>query len=147
MYPVTYWQPSPSEPDRSEWFYSGDLGRLDEQGRLYVFGRLKHQIDRGGLKIDPVEVERALLKCPDVADAAVMGIPDPILGEAVCACVVPEDGAAMTLDDVRGRLATELAGYKLPAALRILDSIPRTQLGKIDLERLQAKCCAQTAQL
>ena len=95
VYPVTYWQPSPSDdPDRSEWFYSGDLGRLDEQGRLYVFGRLKHQIDRGGLKIDPVEVERALLKCPEVADAAVMGIPDPILGEAVCACVVPEDGAA-----------------------------------------------------
>ena len=147
VYPVTYWQTSPSGgPDRSEWFYSGDLGRLDEEGRLYVFGRLKHQIDRGGLKIDPVEVERALLKCPEVADAAVMGIPDPVLGETVCACVVPEGGAPVTLDGVRGRLAAELAGYKLPAALRILDSIPRTQLGKIDLERLHAKCSVLTAQ-
>ena len=146
VYPVAYWHAArAADADQSEWFYSGDLGRLDEQGRLYVFGRLKHQIDRGGLKIDPVEVERALLNCPEVADAAVIGVPDPVLGETVCACVVPEADVELTLDVVRDRLGAELAPYKLPSALRVLEAIPRTALGKVDLQRLHATCAFQTA--
>ena len=145
VYPVTYWQARPDETDGALWFYSGDLGRMDDEGRLYVFGRLKHQIDRGGLKIDPVEVERALLTCGDITDAAVVGLPDPILGETVCACVVPEGGAAVTLDRVRRDLGSLLASYKLPTTLQILDAIPRTRLGKIDLARLQAQCSQQLA--
>jgi acyl-CoA synthetase (AMP-forming)/AMP-acid ligase II len=145
IYPVTYWPAGPGAGDREEWFYSGDLGRLDEQGRLYVFGRLKHQIDRGGLKIDPVEVERALLECADVADAAVLGIPDSILGETVCACVVPKEGAAVTLERLRADLGRDLAAYKLPSTLQILDAIPRTTLGKIDLATLRARCVPQPA--
>src|SRR5205823_13192134 len=68
---------------------SSDLGRLDEEGRLHVLGRLKNQISRGGLKIDPVEIEGALLSCRGVADATAIGVPNPVLEEVVCACVVP----------------------------------------------------------
>jgi acyl-CoA synthetase (AMP-forming)/AMP-acid ligase II len=129
VFPVRYWDERDTNGDG--WYYSGDLGRLDEEGRLYVHGRLKHQIDRGGLKVDPVEVEAALLRCDDVSDAAVIGVPNPILGESVCACVVPRDGALPTLAELRMRLAGELAPYKLPEELRVVERIPRTPLGKI----------------
>lgn len=120
------------------WYYSGDLGRLDEQGRLYVVGRLKHQIDRGGLKVDPVEVECALLQCAGVSDAAVIGVPNPILGEVVRACVVPAPGHVPSLAKLRELLSRELAPNKLPEELCILDRIPRTQIGKVDLNRLRS---------
>jgi acyl-CoA synthetase (AMP-forming)/AMP-acid ligase II len=147
-YPVRYWGEPGSESleavtrDATEggngWYYSGDLGRLDEKGRLYVFGRMKHQIDRGGLKIDPVEVEIALLECPGVSDAAVIGLPNPVLGETVCACVVPTSEQVPSLEQLRMVLSGMLAPYKLPEELCILDSIPRTRIGKVDLERLRA---------
>lgn len=148
VYPVRYWHEAGSESltavtrDATEsgnsWYYSGDLGRLDDEGRLYVFGRLKHQIDRGGLKIDPVEVEAALLEYP-VSDGAVIGLPNPILGETVCACVVPMSEQVPSLEELRTVLRGTLAPYKLPEELCILDSIPRTRLGKVDVERLRAE--------
>ncbi|MBV9019613.1 MAG: hypothetical protein JOZ71_02755, partial [Ktedonobacteraceae bacterium] len=128
------------------WYYSGDLGRLDDEGRLYVFGRLKHQIDRGGLKIDPVEVEAALLECPGVSDGAVIGLPNPILGETVCACVVPMAEQEPSLKQVRMVLSSMLAPYKLPEELCILYTIPRTRIGKVDLERLRAEVMKTTRQ-
>ena len=131
---------------RRGWYYSGDLGRLDDEGRLYVFGRLKHQINRGGLKIDPVEVEGALLRCPEVSDAAVIGVPNPILGETICACVVPMPEQVPSLEQLRSVLSSELAPYKLPEELCILDHIPRTRLGKVDLEGLRASVMATTRQ-
>src|SRR5262249_45148632 len=101
VFPVNYW----GEVRQTEgWYYSGDLGRLDADGRLYVYGRLKHQIDRGGLKVDPVEVELALLGCDGVWDGAVIGTPNPALGESVCACVVPAPGRVITLDGLRRAL-------------------------------------------
>lgn len=136
VYPVRYW--GAAAPDEEEWYYSGDLGRLDQEGRLYVLGRLKHQIDRGGLKVDPVEVEAALLRLPCVADAAVVGVPDPVLGETVCACVVPAPGRAPELQEVRAALAGELAPYKLPQSLCLLERVPRTRIGKVDLAALRA---------
>jgi acyl-CoA synthetase (AMP-forming)/AMP-acid ligase II len=142
VYPVRYWQGDGGGAVRGEWYHSGDLGRMDAEGRLYVFGRLKHQIDRGGLKVDPVEVEAALLRLGDVADAAVIGVPNPVLGEDVCACVVPAAGPAPELEALRGALAAELAPYKLPQALRVLDAIPRTRLGKVDLPALRARAGA-----
>jgi acyl-coenzyme A synthetase/AMP-(fatty) acid ligase len=121
-----------------EWYYSGDRGRLDEQGRLYVYGRLKHQIDRGGLKVDPVEVEAALLASPRIADAAVIGQPDPILGEVVCACVVTTgEQPQPRLGEMRDALGRWLAPHKLPDEMRYLPAIPRTDVGKVDLEALR----------
>jgi acyl-CoA synthetase (AMP-forming)/AMP-acid ligase II len=142
-FPVRYWResgPGPAAPagDGEAWYYSGDVGRLDADGRLYVLGRLKHQIDRGGLKVDPVEVENALLRHHCVADAAVVGRPNPVLGETVCAYVVAAPGQAPSLEEIRSALGGELAPYKLPEELCILDQIPRTAIGKVDLGKLQA---------
>jgi non-ribosomal peptide synthetase component E (peptide arylation enzyme) len=126
-------------PEDTDWYYSGDYGRLDEEGRLYVLGRVKHQINRGGLKVDPVEVENALLECPAIADAAVIGVNDNILGELVCACVVPARDEAPSLEQLRSFLGDVLASYKLPEELCVLESIPRTRTGKVDHELLQAR--------
>ncbi|MBG0566085.1 class I adenylate-forming enzyme family protein [Actinoplanes aureus] len=133
-YPVRYYGEAPP-PD--PWYYSGDLGHLDEQGRLYIHGRQAHQIDRGGLKVDPVEVEQALLRCPDVADAAVFGRADPMVGETVCACVQPVTGRHPDLLVLRAELSQRLAPFKLPEELCLLDEIPRTAIGKVDLPRLR----------
>jgi len=150
VFPVRYYsKPDESSPEvnsSEEWYYSGDLGRLDEQGRLYVLGRLKHQIDRGGLKVDPVEVEGALLRCTGISDAAVIGLPNPILGEAVCACIVPAPGYMPSLVQLRTILSSDLASYKLPEELCIVDHIPRTQIGKVDLDRLRSNVAAASAQ-
>ncbi|MGA7732009.1 MAG: class I adenylate-forming enzyme family protein [Chloroflexia bacterium] len=156
VYPIKYWgepgheslatalQPESANGNSTSWYYSGDLGRMDDEGRLYVFGRLKHQIDRGGLKIDPVEVEAALLQHPDVSDGAVIGLPNPILGEVACACVVPASEQPPTLEEIRTFLSGELAPYKLPDELCVLDEIPRTQIGKVDLKKLR-ELVAETA--
>lgn len=141
VYPIRYWGPMDSAAtggDNGRWYYSGDLGRLDEDGRLYVLGKVKHQINRGGLHIDPIEVEAALLRCPGVADAAVIGQPDPILGEVVCACIVSPTGEQMTLAQLRAALGDDLAPYKLPDELCILERIPTTRVGKVDLTLLRA---------
>jgi len=147
FYPVQYWgdpehrgtaPSSASAKEReADWFYSGDLGRLDDRGCLYIHGRIKHQIDRVGVKIDPVEVEAALMRCPDVADAAVIGQTDRVLGETVAACVSPAAGYTPTLDGMRRMLAETLSPYKLPEQLYLLDRIPRTPIGKVDLPRLR----------
>ena len=135
VFPVTLWG---EREDASEWFYSGDRGRIDEDGRLYVYGRLKLQIDRGGLKVDPVEVEAALLDSPRILDGVVLGMPDPVLGEVTCACIVPTgEEPQPRLGELRQRLGTTLAPYKLPDELRTLSEIPRTAVGKVDLPRLR----------
>jgi acyl-coenzyme A synthetase/AMP-(fatty) acid ligase len=151
-FPVRYYSGANGDSEglgnlSDNWFYSGDLGRLDEEGRLYFVGRLKHQIDRGGLKIDPAEVECALLECPEVSDAAVLGVPNPILGEVVRACVVPAPAAVLSLAKLRDFLAAELSPYKLPEELCILQRIPRTQIGKVDLEALRVQAGGAVEQL
>ena len=154
IFPVRYWNDSGASAataaalseDKDLWYYSGDRGRLDEDGRLYVFGRVKHQIDRGGLKVDPVEVETALMRCPEVADAAVLGRPNPVLGESVCACVVAAPDSALSLETLRTALQNQLAPYKLPEELYVLNSIPRTRLGKVDLGKLKAEIDALPGQ-
>lgn len=154
MWPVTYWEDEASPAGGMEvehaapaqshtvdphlWYRTGDLGRLDAEGRLYVLGRLKHQIDRGGLKVDPGEVEDLLVHCPGVADAAVVGAPNPVLGEVVCACVVRKPGSTLTLAAVRARLAEDLAPFKLPEELCVLHELPRTPSGKVDRAVLAA---------
>jgi acyl-CoA synthetase (AMP-forming)/AMP-acid ligase II len=128
--PVRYWR----HPDVASdgWYRSGDLGRIDEDGLLYVLGRRKEVVNRGGLKVTPTEVEAVLVRHAGVADAAVVATPDPVLGEAVCACVVPADGGIPDLSDVRDFLGATLARHKLPDELCVLDRIPRSPLGKVD---------------
>lgn len=149
MSAVRYWKaprdgvPAGPAPEQATgWYHTGDLGRIDEDGLLYVLGRVKDQINRGGLKVDPLEVQEALLRCSGIADAAVLGVASPVLGEAVCACVVPVAGRKVTLHALRDALGRELARHKLPEELRILSRIPRTSLGKVDAELLRAEVAA-----
>jgi acyl-coenzyme A synthetase/AMP-(fatty) acid ligase len=135
--PVPYWDHP--DPAVDGWYRTGDLGRMDAQGRLYVVGRLKELINRGGLHVSAAEVEMMLVRHPAVADGAVVATPDPVLGEATCACVVPADAHRPDLAELRTFLAAGLARHKLPDELCIVGSIPRTEIGKVDRRTLTAQ--------
>jgi acyl-CoA synthetase (AMP-forming)/AMP-acid ligase II len=116
------------------WLHTGDLGRLDEEGRLHVEGRLKELIVTGGENVAPLEVERALLAHPAVADAAVVGRPDPEWGEAIAAFVVT--GHAASEDELRAWCRRRLAPHKVPKRIQIVDALPRNAAGKVVRGRL-----------
>ena len=118
---------------RDGWFYSGDIGQLDEAGYLFIVDRVKDMIAIGGLKVFPAEVERVLLDHASVTEAAVIGVPDPVLGEQVVAYLVLAEGCDQTevLEQVQ-RLAKEhLGNYKVPRQLIAIDSLPRNPSGKV----------------
>ncbi len=134
--PVRYWhQP---EVATDGWYHTGDLGRIDAEGRLFVLGRLNDLVNRGGLKVSPTEVEAVLVRHPGVADGAIVAAPDPVLGEATCACVVPADARPPDLGELRSFLGETLARHKLPDELCLLEAIPRSTLGKVDRPALRA---------
>jgi len=135
--PVPYWDHP--DPAADGWYRTGDLGRIDDRGRLYVVGRLKELINRGGLHVSAAEVEMALVRHPDVADGAVVATPDAVLGEATCACVVPAGTPSPDLAELRAFLGDSLARHKLPDELCIVESIPRTEIGKVDRPTLAAR--------
>jgi fatty-acyl-CoA synthase/2,3-dihydroxybenzoate-AMP ligase len=128
--PVRYWAEQPAATNG--WYRTGDLGFIDSRGRVFVRGRLKEVINRGGLKVACSEVAAALRGLSSVEDCVVIPSPDPVLGEAICACVVPARGSAPTIRDLRSQLLAVLARHKLPDELCLLGSIPHTSLGKID---------------
>jgi O-succinylbenzoic acid--CoA ligase len=113
------------------WLHTGDLGHIDEEGFLYVTGRRGEVIVTGGENVMPAEVEAVLLSHPAVADAAVVGRPDPEWQEAVCALVVLHDGAEATDEDLRSHCAASLASYKVPKRFDFVSSLPRTASGKL----------------
>lgn len=135
-----YWdEPAPLAPDG--WLRTGDLGRLDEEGDLWVLGRRSARIVTGGVNVDPAEVEAVLAGHPGVAEVAVLGIPDPEWGERVVAVVERSHGGpaprklAAELDRLcRGRLA----GPKRPKTIRVVAKLPRTPTGKPDRRSLRA---------
>jgi o-succinylbenzoate---CoA ligase len=111
------------------WLHTGDSGRLDDEGRLHVLGRLKELIVTGGEKVAPAEVEEALLTHPAVRDAGVVGLPDPEWGEAVTAFVVLR--APATEADLIEHLRPLLAPYKLPKRIEQVPALPRNPAGKL----------------
>ena len=118
---------------RDGWFHSGDIGQLDEAGYLYIVDRVKDMIAIGGLKVFPAEVERVLLDHPSVIEAAVIGVPDSVLGEQVIAYLVVAGSCEQTetLEQVQ-RLAKEhLGNYKVPRQLIAIESLPRNPSGKV----------------
>jgi O-succinylbenzoic acid--CoA ligase len=116
------------------WLHTGDRGRLDEHGLLQVDGRLKDIIVTGGENVSPLEVEEVLLAHPAVADAGVLGLPDPEWGEAVSAFVVLRDGAAPT--DLRDWCRARLAPQKVPKRIEVVERLPRNTAGKLLRDRL-----------
>jgi acyl-coenzyme A synthetase/AMP-(fatty) acid ligase len=134
--PVKYWKDADAATDG--WYRTGDLGRVDPDGTVYILGRLKELVNRGGLHVSPSEVETAIRLHPGVADSAVVATPDAVLGEAVCACVVAGDNGVPDLAGLREFLAPVLARHKLPDELCLVEAIPRTKIGKVDRAALQA---------
>ena len=112
------------------WFHIGDLGYIDDDGFIYVVDRLKDMVIRGGENVYCAEVEAALFEHPDIADAAIIGLPEELMGERVCAVVVPRPGSVVTLEDVRSFTSAQLAPFKRPEALFIAEDLPRTATGK-----------------
>jgi acyl-CoA synthetase (AMP-forming)/AMP-acid ligase II len=112
------------------WFRTGDVGRIDEDGFLFVTGRLKEMIKRAGLSISPREIEEVLLTDPAVAEACVFGIPHPDLGEVVAATVVIRPGAETTERRLRDQVASRLSPQKVPRSITFATEIPKTPTGK-----------------
>ncbi len=121
------------------WFRTGDIGRVDPEGFLWIEGRVSDMINRGGLKVFPEEVAEVIRLSPDVAECAVAGIPDDRLGEVPWAFVVPRDGATLDLDALAALCREHLAPYKVPARFEILDALPRNEVGKVLLRELVAR--------
>ena len=113
------------------WFRTGDLGQFDRAGNVKIVGRLKEMINRGGKKFFPREIEEILYTHPKILHAAIVGVPDPRLGERNCLCVIPRPGQRLTLDEVVGYLKDGVATYKLPETIEVFDELPFTLTGKI----------------
>jgi len=112
---------------------------MDELGYVYISGRKKEMINRGGENIYPREIEIPLEQHPKIAEAAVVGAPDPALGERVRACIILQDGCTMTDEEVRDYLADKLAKYKLPEFVEFMADFPRNPTGKILKQELKKR--------
>jgi fatty-acyl-CoA synthase len=117
--------------DEGGWMHTGDLAVIDDEGYCNIVGRSKDMIIRGGENISPREIEEFLYGHPAVSDVAVIGVPDPKYGEAVCACIKLRDGGAATEEGIREFCRGQIAHYKMPRYVRFVDSFPLTISGKI----------------
>lgn len=120
-----------AEAIRHGWFYSGDLARQDEDGYFYIVDRVKDMVNRGGFNVYPREIEEVLYGHPAVAEAAVIGIPDPALGEEVKAVVAFKPGQSASEQELIDYCKERLAAYKYPRSVEIRESLPKTATGKI----------------
>ncbi len=123
---------------RNGWLHTGDMGRLDEDGFLYIVERKKDLIIRGGFNVYPREVEEVLYAHPQIAEAAVVGMPDPLMGEDVLAYVVPRNDATLTEESVIAFCQERLAKFKCPKRVRFLEVLPKSPIGKILRKELRA---------
>jgi fatty-acyl-CoA synthase len=136
-----YWK----DPDKTasaffgDWFRSGDIGYLDQDGFLYLTDRKKDMIISGGENVASSEIERVIYELPQVREVAVIGMPDERWGEKPVAIVVVADGAALELSEVADHCRSRLAGFKVPKALIIRDSLPRNPSGKVLKRVLRAE--------
>jgi len=113
------------------WFRTGDQGRFDGDGYLFLDGRLKEMINRGGENIAPKEIDDALLRHPEVAQAVAFAAPHPTLGEDIIAAVVLRPDAAVTTDELRDALVEKMTPFKVPSRIIAIDAIPKGPTGKI----------------
>ena len=122
---------APGTADQDGWLHTGDSGRIDAEGFLWVEGRRDEVIITGGENVAPAEVEEVLSSHPDVVEAAVVGRPDPEWQSAVVAVVVPRDGAEPGADELRSWCAARLAPFKVPKLVELATELPRTASGKL----------------
>jgi long-chain acyl-CoA synthetase len=137
-----YW----GKPEETEtafgggWFKSGDLARLDDEGFVYIVDRAKDMVIRGGENVYCAEIEAALFEHPDIADVAVIGVPDQVLGEEVGAVIVLRPGASSTAGELQAHVAERLAAFKVPSRIYFRDEpLPRNPQGKVLKRELRAE--------
>jgi acyl-CoA synthetase (AMP-forming)/AMP-acid ligase II len=133
---IQYWNRpdlTAAATDSEGWWRTGDLGRMDDHGYLRVTGRLKDIVIRGGFNISAREVEEALLQHPAIANVALVGLADPVVGERACAVIVPRGGVKVTLGELYDYLITErkIAVWKVPERIEFVEDFPLTATGKI----------------
>ncbi len=127
-----------AEALRGVWLHTGDIGRLDEDGYLTFVDRRKEVIKRSGENVSASEVEMVVGEFPGVAEAAVVGRPDPVRDEAVVAFVVPAPGAAVDVAALDAHCRAALARFKVPEEYRVMEALPRTSIGKVEKKTLRA---------
>ncbi len=113
------------------WFLTGDIGRMDEDGDLWIVDRKKDLVIRGGYNVYPREIEEVLYGHPDILEAAVVGVPDERLGEEIAAVITPQPGASIDPTRLRAWLEERLAAYKVPRIYEVVDELPKGATGKI----------------
>jgi long-chain acyl-CoA synthetase len=119
------------------WVHTGDIGKVDEEGFVYVLDRKKDMINRGGEKIYSLEVENVICDNPNVLEVAVVGVPDRVMGEVVKACIALKPGAKATEEDIKKFCTERLADYKVPKFLEFMDNLPRNPAGKVNKPELR----------
>lgn len=124
---------------RDGWLYSGDLGRFDDEGYLYIVDRKKDMINRGGENIYPIEVEEVLYQMPEILEAAVVGLPHEVYGEVPKAFVVLKEGKDIDEGAIFAHCRTQLANYKIPYEITFLTKLPRNASGKVLKHTLRPK--------
>lgn len=124
---------------RNGWYYTGDMGILDEDNYIYIIDRKKDMIISGGVNIYSVEVENVIYAHPDVIEAAVIGVPDQKWGEAVKAIVVKRQNSQLTDGDLKDFIRDSLASFKVPKSIEFIDELPKTAAGKILKRSLREK--------
>jgi long-chain acyl-CoA synthetase len=131
-----------AETFKDGWLYTGDMARMDEDGYIYLVARKKNLIIRGGFNIFPRDVDEVLLNHPAIIEAAVIGVPDPILGEEIKAFVVVKEGEKLTEEEIIAHCRKYLATYETPRYIEFTKELPRSPIGKLmqkELRELHAK--------
>ncbi|MBK6868991.1 MAG: AMP-binding protein [Burkholderiales bacterium] len=127
---------------RDGWLYTGDIGEFDADGWLYIRDRKKDLVIVGGYNVYPREVEEVLFQHPDVVEASVVGVDDDYRGATLASFVVPRDGARAVIEALAAHCAANLARYKVPAAIHLVEALPRTSANKPDRHALRARAVA-----
>jgi acyl-CoA synthetase (AMP-forming)/AMP-acid ligase II len=128
------------------WLVTGDLGRIDEDGYLYIVGRSKDVVIRGGNNIYPTDVENAIALHPSVREVAVVGIPHPVLGEDLLAVVAFRPDHTATADELRDHTLERLSKYKVPRQWAFVDGLPRNATGKVIKDQLRQQHLERAAE-
>jgi long-chain acyl-CoA synthetase len=132
-----------AEAFRNGWLFTGDMGYLDVDNYLFIVERKKDLVIRGGLNVYPKDVEEVIYRHPGVQEAAVVGLPDTMMGEEVCAYIVPRSGVEMTSAEIIEHCQSNLAKYKTPKFVEFVSALPKTNIGKIQKKEIRKMAVAR----